>query len=239
MLYAFGSMKMPILFMLQGYRLETEKGIVYNTFNLLRGMDGWDPMEMKAYALEMGRDRIPTLLKVEITGRVPRFEKMDGGSIGSSNSIGSNSIRSSIIGKEGVILRAKVIKFDTLSLTGYGVRVIRTAEASDGVRFVPVQYDHGKVRYLSEGVLTSCYYTGCEIMLTAEGQQMRIHGESKALGATERKCGYEAVVDMAVEVDDNPYGGIAIWHTGTPGTGGWQNTTMLHFLEVSLKETVF
>ncbi len=555
--------------LLQGYRLETEKGIVYNTFNLLRGMDGWDPMEMKAYALEMGRDRIPTLLKVEITGRVPRFEKMDGGSIGSSNSIGSNSIRSSIIGKEGVILRAKAfyyygreaentkitcrvseqdrayvklteygdgsclaegcshddvehrvlvlaaapeglegaveltiypqlmeapdfleapvlaweekgscrlryvldsgayedrtmiswyrcedmegrnpvltavtrgeplrtysltdgdagyylmaklvpchmrsrqgretvviserpvteddmlkqqcetedgvwkilvstdfssmpvtsqewvrpgfwtvdcgrpadtmdfakweqgdeadcggeddggcssgcdrecageygiecigkrdrtpwkygqtgngsvgwgfyqnvqgarllytpvegeygdmklrlladpaktagqgfgsagqymdicIKFDTLSLTGYGVRVIRTAEASDGVRFVPVQYDHGKVQYLSEGVLTSCYYTGCEIMLTAEGQQMRIHGESKALGATERKCGYEAVVDMAVEVDDNPYGGIAIWHTGTPGTGGWQNTTMLHFLEVSLKEIVF
>ena len=128
------------------------------------------------------------------------------------------------------------IKFDTLSLTGYGVRIVRTKEASDGVRFVPVQYDHGEVRYLNEGVMTSCYCTGCEIMLSVKGRRLMIHGESKTVEAMEGKCRYNAVVDMTVEVEENSYGGIAIWHTGTPGTGGWQNTTMLHFLEVSVKE---
>ena len=126
------------------------------------------------------------------------------------------------------------IKFDTLSLTGYGVRVVRTKEASDGVRFVPVQYDHGEVRYLNEGVMTSCYCTGCEITLSVKGHRLMIHGESKTVEAMEGKCRYKAVVDMTVEVEENSYGGIAIWHTGTPGTGGWQNTTMLHFLEVSV-----
>ena len=128
------------------------------------------------------------------------------------------------------------IKFDTLSLTGYGVRIVRTKEASDGVRFVPVQYDHGEVRLLKEGVMTSCYCTGCEIVLSARGGRLMIHGESKMVDAMERKCRYEAVADMMVEIEENSYGGIAIWHTGTPGTGGWQNTTMLHFLEVSVKE---
>lgn len=37
---------------------------------------------------------------------------------------------------------------------------------------------------------------------------------------------------MESEVSVNPEGGILIWHTGTPGTGGWQNTTMLHSIEV-------
>ena len=49
---------------LNGYRLETGQGVVYNTFNLLRGMDEWDPMGVKEIVLRAGMDRIPTLLTV-------------------------------------------------------------------------------------------------------------------------------------------------------------------------------
>ena len=31
----------------------------------------------------------------------------------------------------------------------------------------------------------------------------------------------------------NSFGGVAIQHTGTVGSGGWQNTTMLHNLNVT------
>ncbi|MCM1046084.1 MAG: hypothetical protein NC417_11300 [Candidatus Gastranaerophilales bacterium] len=124
------------------------------------------------------------------------------------------------------------IKFDTISLTGYGVRIIRTTEASDGVRFVPVCYDHGAIRELSEGVLTSCYITGCEITLAAKGRLLTIHGDSEVIKGTRGKPQYASAVDLTVAIEENSFGGIAIWHRGSPGTGGWQNTTMLHTLEV-------
>ncbi len=146
------------------------------------------------------------------------------------------------------------IKFDTAALSGYGVRIIRTKEASDGVKFILIQYEHGTVRYLSEGVMASCYRTDCEITLQVKSNQLTAHGESKPVRNESKAAGgepgtaheksetarvyaggrpYADVVDLSAEIEENLYGGIAIWHTGTPGTGGWQNTTMLHYLEVS------
>ena len=43
---------------------------------------------------------------------------------------------------------------------------------------------------------------------------------------------YVHEVRLEAEVEGNLWGGILVWHTGTPGTGGWQNTTMLHSIEV-------
>jgi len=145
------------------------------------------------------------------------------------------------------------IKFDTKTLTGYGLRIIRTKEASDGVRFILIQYDHGKVHDLNDGIMTSCYRTGCEVTLSACGTLLTAHGESDSLSSqsmpalepskrtlerpqsaqtSERKYPHAPIVNLSARIETNPFGGIAVWHTGTPGTGGWQNTTMLHDLEV-------
>jgi len=133
------------------------------------------------------------------------------------------------------------VKFDTASLTGYGVRILRTKEASDGVLFALVAYDHGMVHRLTKGVMTSCYRTGCRIVLSVRGNLLRVCGgrvgtarytESEAdMREDTFDSKYVPVVELSAEIEENPFGGIAIWHTGTPGTGGWQNTTMLHFLE--------
>ena len=48
--------------------------------------------------------------------------------------------------------------------------------------------------------------------------------------------GYVHEVILETEAEGNAHGGILIWHTGTSGTGGWQNTTMLHSIEVEYGE---
>lgn len=126
------------------------------------------------------------------------------------------------------------VKFDTKTLTGYGVRILRSPEASDGVRFLFVKYDHGTVCFLNEGILTSCYHTGCRICISVEGNLLSVHARSE-IAENGEKTKYASRVDMSVEIEENPFGGIAVQHTGTPGTGGWQNTTLLHELGIEWK----
>lgn len=128
------------------------------------------------------------------------------------------------------------LKFDTKTLTGYGVRILRSGEASDGVRFFLVEYKEGNTIYLNEGILTSCFLTGCEVCLVAEGNRLSVHAESETIKAGKGPVKYAPSVDMEVQITGNTFGGVAIQHTGTPGTGGWQNTTMLHTIELTLQK---
>lgn len=50
---------------LKAYRIKTKKGVVYNTYNLLRGSDGWDPMGVRTVIEEAGADNVPTSLTVK------------------------------------------------------------------------------------------------------------------------------------------------------------------------------
>ena len=63
-----------------------------------------------------------------------------------------------------------LLKFDTSTLTGYGLRIIRTRDSSNAVTFVLVKYDNGTVTEISDKVIASCYATGCTISLKAEAQ---------------------------------------------------------------------
>lgn len=131
------------------------------------------------------------------------------------------------------------VKFDTKTLTGYGVRILRSREASDAVKFLFVSYEEGETTYLNEGILTSCFLTGCEVVLKVKGNTMSVHAESETVKARKSATKYAPSVDMEVEITGNEFGGVAIQHTGTPGTGGWQNTTMLHSVEVKFQEVNF
>lgn len=130
------------------------------------------------------------------------------------------------------------LKFDTKTLTGYGVRILRSGEASDGVRFLLVEYKEGDTSYLNEGILTSCFLTGCEVCLSVKGNVLSVHAESEIIKAGNGPVKYAPFVDMEVEIAGNAFGGVAIQHTGTPGTGGWQNTTMLHSIEVKMQKVI-
>lgn len=127
-----------------------------------------------------------------------------------------------------------LLKFDTSTLTGYGLRIVRTKASSNAVTFVLVKYDNGTVTEISDEVIASCYATGCTISLKAEGNKLTAHVETPTEQLADQAAkGYPHVVDLTADIEVNSFGGIAIQHTGTVGSGGWQNTTMLHNLNVT------
>lgn len=126
------------------------------------------------------------------------------------------------------------LKFDTETLTGYGLRIIRTEASSNACTFVLVRYKNGQTSSISDKVIASCYLTGCEITLKAEGTKLTAHVETPSPQlADQTAAGYVHSVDLTGEIEENVFGGVMILHTGTTGTGGWQNTTMLHRLDVT------
>lgn len=127
-----------------------------------------------------------------------------------------------------------LLKFDTSTLTGYGLRIVRTKASSNAVTFVLVKYDNGTVTEISDEVIASCYATGCTISLKAEGNKLTAHVETPTEQLADQAAkGYPHVVDLTAEIEANSFGGVAIQHTGTLGARGWQNTTMLHNLNVT------
>lgn len=127
-----------------------------------------------------------------------------------------------------------LLKFDTSTLTGYGLRIIRTKASSNAVTFVLVKYDNGAVTEISDEVIASCYVTGCTISLKTEGNKLTAHVETPIEQLADQAAkGYPHVVDLTADIAANSFGGVAIQHTGTTGTGGWQNTTMLHNLDIT------
>lgn len=127
-----------------------------------------------------------------------------------------------------------LLKFDTSTLTGYGLRIVRTKASSNAVTFVLVKYDNGTVTEISDEVIASCYATGCTISLKVEGNKLTAHVETPTEQLADQAAkGYPHVVDLTADIAANSFGGVAIQHTGTVGSGGWQNTTMLHNLNVT------
>jgi len=127
-----------------------------------------------------------------------------------------------------------LLKFDTSTLKGYGLRIIRTKASSNAVTFVLVKYDNGAVTEISDEVIASCYVTGCTISLKTEGNKLTAHVETPTEQLADQAAkGYPHVVDLTADIAANSFGGVAIQHTGTTGTGGWQNTTMLHNLDIT------
>ncbi len=127
-----------------------------------------------------------------------------------------------------------LLKFDTSTLTGYGLRIVRTKASSNAVTFVLVKYDNGTVTEISDEVIASCYATGCTISLKVEGNKLTAHVETPTEQLADQAAkGYPHLVDLTADIEANSFGGVAIQHTGTVGSGGWQNTTMLHNLNVT------
>jgi hypothetical protein len=119
------------------------------------------------------------------------------------------------------------LKFDTKTLTGYGLRIIRTTKHAKAVDFYLVEYDHGQVKGISEAVSATCYRTGCTISLKAENGYLKADVETTTPQPEDSTLPH--VVNLIAPMKTNNFGGIAIQHTGSCG----ESTTMLHRLEVN------
>ena len=119
------------------------------------------------------------------------------------------------------------LKFDTKTLTGYGLRIIRTTKHAKAVDFYLVEYDHGQTKALTGSVSATCYRTGCTIFLTAANGFLKADVETTTPKPADSTLPH--VVGLVAPMKPNTFGGIAIQHTGSCG----ESTTMLHRLQVN------
>ena len=119
------------------------------------------------------------------------------------------------------------LKFNTHTLTGFGLRIERTPKQAKAVDFVLVEYDHGKVRPISQAVTATCYRTGCTIALSVVDTVFKAHVETTTPKPADSTLPHS--VDLEATITPNHESGLAIQHTGSCG----ESTTMLHRLKVT------
>jgi hypothetical protein len=112
------------------------------------------------------------------------------------------------------------IKFDTKSLTGYALRMIRTTKYSDAIDFILMKYDNGVATPISKPLSTSCYRPDCFISLEVKNDRFIVNATTNARyyivpGRPEVK----EQVHLESPVPANKFGGFGFQHTGTVGTG--------------------
>ncbi len=119
------------------------------------------------------------------------------------------------------------LKFDTQTLTGYGLRIIRTTKHAKAVDFLLVKYENGNITPLTEPVSATCYRTGCTISIDFIGNRLTAHVSTQTPRPADSMLPHE--VSLSADVTPNSFGGIHIQHTGS---SGGESTTMLHHLKV-------
>lgn len=125
------------------------------------------------------------------------------------------------------------LKTDTESLTGYALRIQRTAEASDRVAVYLVRYENGCARPLSGKIMTSCFRTGCRIILYTAESRLYAHICRRASASCSQAGVSTEEVNLWAPVKEEPFGGAGILFTGTTGDEGWHNTVMLHEITIA------
>jgi hypothetical protein len=122
------------------------------------------------------------------------------------------------------------IKFDSKTLTGYALRLIRTTKYGDAIDFILMKYANGVATEISKPVSADCYRPDCSISLEVKG--------NKLIARAENKTEYFIVpgrpevlqkVYLESEIVDNRFGGFGFQHTGTVAGGA----TLIKDLRIS------
>ena len=121
-----------------------------------------------------------------------------------------------------------LIKFDTTTLTGYGLRIYRST--GDSCKFALVEYKDGKTKLISAAVESSAYLTECTITVSLVGNELKAKASTtKEQPQTAIDKGYIHNVELTATVASNSYGGICIHHTGTVV----DNVTYIGYIEMN------
>ena len=120
------------------------------------------------------------------------------------------------------------LKFDTRTLTGYALRIIRTTKYAKAVDFMLMRYDNGTTTAITPPVSAVCYRTGCHITVKYANGRLTADVTTDTPLATPDDPNLKTEVHLSADVEDNPFGGFCIQHTGSCG----ESTTMLHYLKI-------
>lgn len=105
------------------------------------------------------------------------------------------------------------IKFNTTTLTGYGIRFIRTPEYDHAVETYLVEYSEGSVTRISTPQRCDLFRPTCTVMLTAKGNNL-----SATINHTDRRTGEPKSQTLEASMPHpNSYAGFHLQHTGSTG----------------------
>lgn len=103
------------------------------------------------------------------------------------------------------------IKFDTHTLTGYGLRLIRTPEYDRAVEVCLVEYSQGIVSPISQPQRCDLFRPGCQVKLEAKDKQFTVEISNSLLPDL------PAQILTAEMPHPNTFGGFHLQHTGSTG----------------------
>ncbi|MBR5465745.1 MAG: hypothetical protein IKU77_08165 [Alistipes sp.] len=122
------------------------------------------------------------------------------------------------------------LKFDTRTLTGYALRLIRTTKHSNAVDFLLVQYNQGVVTPLTEPVSSPCFRTDCTLTIEMVGNTLTASASTTTQLPEETKH-LPQEVSLKAEVTPSSQGGFALQYTGSCG----ESAVLLHHLAIEWK----
>jgi hypothetical protein len=112
------------------------------------------------------------------------------------------------------------IQFDTKTLSGYALRLIRTTKYSDAIDFILMKYENGVASAISKPVSASCYRPDCFISIEVKGNKMIVDAKTPAeyyIAPGRPEVVHQ--VHMETEIRKMNFGGFGFQHTGTVGSG--------------------
>lgn len=112
------------------------------------------------------------------------------------------------------------IKFDTRTLTGYGLRFVRTPNHDNAVDVYFVEYQQGQITALSPAQTCYCFRRGCQLTLTAQGSELRAVIDNPEFISQYPDLQTQPLQLTTSMPHPNLYGGIHIQHTGSLGPSG-------------------
>ena len=112
------------------------------------------------------------------------------------------------------------LKFDTRTLTGYGLRFVRTPNHHDAVEVYLVEYQQGEVTALTEPQECRLFHRGCQVTLTAQHGVLTALIRCDAFAPTDASGQPVPQTLSATMPHANTFGGIHIQHTGSLGPSG-------------------
>ncbi len=108
-----------------------------------------------------------------------------------------------------------LIKFDTKTMTGYGLRLIRTTKYGRAIDCYFVKYENGTAAPISDAISTSCYRPDFTLDLTFKNTLILAKGSTTA--SYNKEDYTEEVlpeIDISTPAEANDFGGFGIYYNG-------------------------
>ncbi len=125
------------------------------------------------------------------------------------------------------------VKFDTRSLSGYALRVIRTTKYANAVDVLLVSYSGGIVEPLCESVTVDCFLTGCTLSVSMTGSELRacVSGPGRIAELASDPLVHHSA-ELSAKVEPNDFGGFGLQHTSTVGS---ESRILIHSVKAEWK----